>query len=602
VAGDLYIGGAGLALGYWRDEGKTRERFVTHPSGGGRLYLTGDIGRYRPDGNIELLGREDLQVKVGGYRVELGEVEAALAECEGVESVAVVAFTNGSDVRQLAAFYTGAAVQAQELRGQLKARLPHYMLPSAWRRLDAMPLTPNGKLDRRALEKLAAADKAPRPPAVDESRRPAAARAPAGDLRAPAENALAKMLSEPGVLREPEARSKFVGGRKGVRADLEGAPRFPLDGAGPAALAEEFRRRRSSRGFDARKLGRRALSSLLGRLRGIASGERVKYLFPSAGGAYGVQTYVAVKPDRFEDFAEGVYYYHPLGHELRRTSDAHPLSVGLHAPVNQRLFAEAGFSLFLVADLRAVEPLYGSLALDFARLEAGYMGQVLVEAAAPCGLGLCPIGYLDFDPVRPHFGLDGSHVLLHSFVAGAPARDDADEPLIDAAGAFAASPRARVEAGPQTFEPPRAEVHAKENGRPARGRRTDGDARLKLIEDEIADAWAEALQGDRPGADESFFEMGGNSFTAVAVQQYLARLYAVPLSVTDLFRFPTVRELARYVYEAEGHTEEAAGRDAPPSPPAPQDMSQAPGHKTRGDVRRAIRSRVAGRREQGGGV
>src|SRR6185295_19099816 len=91
VIGHLYIGGVGLAKGYWRDEEKTQASFINHPEMGERLYRTGDMGRYLPDGNIEFLGREDFQVKVHGYRIELGEIEAALAEHESVKAVVVSA-------------------------------------------------------------------------------------------------------------------------------------------------------------------------------------------------------------------------------------------------------------------------------------------------------------------------------------------------------------------------------------------------------------------------------------------------------------------------------------------------------------------------------
>jgi amino acid adenylation domain-containing protein len=152
VPGKLFIGGLGLAEGYWGDAERTAAKFVTHPVSGERLYDTGDLGRYLPSGDIEFLGREDFQVKIRGFRIELGEIEARLAEHAGVGEAVVVAREDAPGDKRLVAYYTGeAAVGAEELRNHLGSRLPDYMGPAAYVRLEALPLTPNGKLDRRAL-------------------------------------------------------------------------------------------------------------------------------------------------------------------------------------------------------------------------------------------------------------------------------------------------------------------------------------------------------------------------------------------------------------------------------------------------------------------
>ncbi|HEX8186752.1 MAG TPA: alpha/beta fold hydrolase, partial [Pyrinomonadaceae bacterium] len=148
--------GAGLARGYLHRPSLTAERFVPDPFSaepGGRLYRTGDLARYLPDGEIEFLGRMDEQVKIRGFRIELGEIEAALAECEGVREAAVVAREAAGGGR-LVAYVAGAggeAPEAEALRGELKRRLPEYMVPSAFVVLDELPRAPGGKVDRRAL-------------------------------------------------------------------------------------------------------------------------------------------------------------------------------------------------------------------------------------------------------------------------------------------------------------------------------------------------------------------------------------------------------------------------------------------------------------------
>ncbi|WP_147483542.1 AMP-binding protein, partial [Burkholderia pseudomallei] len=166
--------------GYLNRPELTRERFIDDPFvAGGRLYRTGDLARWRTDGRLEYLGRNDFQVKIRGFRIELGEIEAQLAKVAGVREVVVLARDSAAEVRdsatehatpnalspspetstatatatapekRLVAYYTGDA-DVTALRAQAAQNLPSYMVPSAYVRLDAWPLTPNGKLDRRA--------------------------------------------------------------------------------------------------------------------------------------------------------------------------------------------------------------------------------------------------------------------------------------------------------------------------------------------------------------------------------------------------------------------------------------------------------------------
>jgi glycosyltransferase involved in cell wall biosynthesis/thioesterase domain-containing protein/acyl carrier protein len=155
VPGEIWVGGAGVANGYLNRPELTAGRFVTDPldtSRSARLYRAGDLARRLPDGDLEYLGRIDSQVKIRGFRIELGEIEARLAECEGVSEVNVIAREDSPGDKRLAAYYiAGANVRPEALRAHLLARLPEYMVPAAYVRLDRMPLTHNGKLDRKAL-------------------------------------------------------------------------------------------------------------------------------------------------------------------------------------------------------------------------------------------------------------------------------------------------------------------------------------------------------------------------------------------------------------------------------------------------------------------
>ncbi|HVK95946.1 MAG TPA: amino acid adenylation domain-containing protein, partial [Noviherbaspirillum sp.] len=154
VPGQLYIGGIGLAKGYWRDEKKTNASFIRHPHTGERLYKTGDLGRYLPDGNIEFLGREDFQVKIQGYRIELGEIEAALDSCPDVQASVVNVIGERHGEKSLVAYVVprdGAPLSNDALSDFLSIKLPRYMVPAHYIVLDRLPLSSNGKIDRKAL-------------------------------------------------------------------------------------------------------------------------------------------------------------------------------------------------------------------------------------------------------------------------------------------------------------------------------------------------------------------------------------------------------------------------------------------------------------------
>ncbi|CDF96574.1 MULTISPECIES: non-ribosomal peptide synthetase [unclassified Pseudomonas] len=155
VPGEIYIGGAGVARGYLNRDDLTAERFLKDPFSrepNARMYKTGDLGRYLPDGNIEYLGRNDDQVKIRGFRIELGEIEAKLAQHDAVKEAVVLAREDVPGDKRLVAYFTQSeAVDIEALRSYLQAQLPAYMVPVAYVHLDELPLTPNGKLDRKAL-------------------------------------------------------------------------------------------------------------------------------------------------------------------------------------------------------------------------------------------------------------------------------------------------------------------------------------------------------------------------------------------------------------------------------------------------------------------
>jgi acyl-coenzyme A synthetase/AMP-(fatty) acid ligase/acyl carrier protein len=155
VSGEIYIGGAGVARGYLNQPALTAEKFIADPfNSGGRLYRTGDLGKYLLDGNLEFVGRIDNQVKLRGFRIELGEVEAALSEYPQVQQSFVLVQGESADDKRLVAYVVGEEVSVTALREYLQTKLPEYMVPSFFMFLEEMPLTPNGKIDRKALPEL----------------------------------------------------------------------------------------------------------------------------------------------------------------------------------------------------------------------------------------------------------------------------------------------------------------------------------------------------------------------------------------------------------------------------------------------------------------
>ncbi|MFY1671399.1 non-ribosomal peptide synthetase [Plantactinospora sp. WMMB334] len=197
VPGEMYLAGPGLARGYLNRPGLTAERFVPDPFGppGERMYRTGDLARTRPDGELEFLGRADDQIKIRGYRVELGEIETVVAGHPDVREVAVLAEEVDGE-RQIVAYVVaaeGAGLPTEALRAHAGATLPEWMVPTAVVRLDRLPLTPNGKVDRRALPGL-------RREPTGAAPSPASGRLP----RTPREAALCEIFAE--VLAVPQVR------------------------------------------------------------------------------------------------------------------------------------------------------------------------------------------------------------------------------------------------------------------------------------------------------------------------------------------------------------------------------------------------------------
>ncbi|HEX8282689.1 MAG TPA: amino acid adenylation domain-containing protein [Pyrinomonadaceae bacterium] len=508
VPGHLYIGGVGVARCYWKDEAKTRASFITHPRTGETLYHTNDLGRYLPDGDIEFLGRDDFQVKIRGYRIETGEVEAALTQHPAVQSAVVVVAGETAEDKRLVGYV---------VLKQSAASVGNGAPPTA--------------VDSMSVESLE------------------------------------------GVLRDPAERMAFSLQRHGLRPADDRQPSLPLaESERDDALRLAYTERRTRREFSPEPIPFQDYGRFLMALREMEFDGRLRHRYASAGGLYPVQTYVYVKAGRVENVAGGVYYYHPAEHRLVLLSPDARVESGVHAEVNRKVFDESAFSLFLVGQTAAIAPMYGPLARDFCLLEAGYTSQLLMTVAPAFGVGLCPVGALDFDKIRPLLALEESHVFLHCLLGGAIVGADAEAapvfPVQSPAHTSDGGERGRavvaelqsflreklpeymlpsalavIDALPLTAEG-KVNRQALAAGEAARPKPQEAYvAPRNELEREVARVVQQILKVERVGIHDNFFDLGGNSMHVVQLHGRLRELLGRELQVVELFRHPCIGAL-----------------------------------------------------------
>ena len=521
VAGELFIGGAGLAQGYWNDELKTQEKFITHPITGERLFRSGDMARYLPDGNIEFLGRKDTQVKINGYRIELKEIEAVLMEHRRVDTAAVIVDNKANGHDQLIAYISGKQVLTNareietEVRHYIEQKLPDYMLPKRIIVIENMPLSDNGKLDYRQLpqadvtsrtdyhsantdteqilceilmaelgvtqvgihdnfnelgansriivqihrticeklkcqidiidvfkysniERLAAhIDKTMTAVSTRDAQQLSAIESRVqkrkqnilrtqsrrkayndhyDNTALPAHNTDDAAPND-ALIMQASQRDAFKQGDNNLRDELRDHTTIALDRNLSADASHAFQRK-TVRDYTPRPITLDTISQLLSCLAQEPSANTRHYQYPSAGGLYPVQVYLSIKADSVQGLGAGVYYYHPAKHELYCLHDGDIASDQTHIANNYVIAKASAFSIYFIADMAAIAPLYGELSREFCLIEVGAMLQVLMQQAPKYNIGVCPIGHLDFDPLRDYFQLGSKHQFIHSLVAG----------------------------------------------------------------------------------------------------------------------------------------------------------------------------------------
>jgi amino acid adenylation domain-containing protein len=483
VTGELYIGGIGVTPGYWRDPEKTSAALVPAPDYAAPsqvLYKTGDLGRYQLDGTIEFLGRADFQVKLNGYRVELGEIEAALQQHPAIQQ-AIVTVNGDANTQQLIAYI-----------------VPQ---PEVFHNLSQSALHPLAQLD-------------------------------------------------------------FKQHHHNWRTVQPHQRRIAL----PETAAPPPWQRQSYRQFLPTPIALSQLSAWLGSLRAHTDSFPLpKYRYASAGSLYPVQTYVAIQPDRITGLEAGVYYYHPQQHELIQLSQSSLASEPFG--VNQSLVEQAAFTVFLVGQLAAIAPIYGERSRDFCLLEAGYMSQLLMEAAPQFEIGLCPIGDLDFATLQSEFDLDTDHLWLHGLAGGAidpawmtqrqpvaPQTQPQSQTLIRQKLQDFLAAKLPAYMIPQVYIPlesvpltPNGKVDRRALPSPQLQRSTTTPfvAPETEMERAIAEIWQHSLQIPTVGIHDHFFDLGGNSLTALQVIGQLRQQMQVELSIQDFFTQATIAEQAR---------------------------------------------------------
>ncbi len=496
VPGQLYIGGLGLAMGYWRDEEKTTARFIVHPETGARLYRTGDYGRFLPDGNIEFLGREDFQIKINGYRIELGEIEAALLSHPAIGEVVVATVDGARDTKQLVAYVVARSAKQVADADGLKAPVQGLTF------LDKLKF----KLEQRGLRELD-----------------------------PARGAV--------KLRKPDFDD---------------------------ALRHSYLRHRAYREFLAQPIAFNRFSDFMACLLQMRIDESPlpKYRYPSAGSLYPVQTYLYIKPDRVESLQGGVYYYHPAEHQLMQLSDSDDVHVRLtdaHVGPNMAIFEQAAFALFSIGELSAIEPLYGEWSKDFCYLEAGYIGQLLMDTAPDFELGLCPIGKLDVKALRAAFDWQDSQIFVQGFLGGRVDAGQIEKMKLSAPRAALSREDLREFLRQKLPEHMVPSSYVFLDALPLSGNgkldrkalpgidvpRHGSPEALKFpssdLEKCVAEIAMQALGVDRIGLNSNLFDLGADSVMIVRLNNLLVEAFGREIPVVEMFQNPTVGYLASYL-------------------------------------------------------
>ncbi|CCQ65303.1 COG1020: Non-ribosomal peptide synthetase modules and related proteins [Crocosphaera watsonii WH 0402] len=293
-----------------------------------------------------------------------------------------------------------------------------------------------------------------------------------------------------------------------------------------------------------------------------------KYRYGSAGSLYPVQVYLLIKPETVTGLDGGFYYYHPLENSLIFLNNKTDFDTNIYGN-NQTIYEGAAFSLFLIGELNAIQPLYGEKSRDLCLLEAGYISQLLMEIAPDNELGLCPIGALEFETLRSLLELEDSQILLHSFVGGKidlaltkkwlqPKVETKTESLRDKIQGYLQDkiPNYMI---PRSYTilkqlPLNANGKIDRNSLPkpnilAATSSIEFVAPQTEIQEQLATIWKQYLEIEKVGIYDNFFDLGGNSLLVTQVISKVRQTFQVELPLQKLFETPTIAELELLIQE-----------------------------------------------------
>ena len=604
VPGHLYIGGIGLAKGYWRDEEKTQASFFQHPRTGERLYRTGDLGRYLPDGNIEFLGREDFQVKVQGHRIELGEIEETLLQHSAVRTAVATAITEPHGDKRLVAYVVLQSGQEISANGQHTSdHVVDETPPQGYSLAQLKGSSPIGNGRNGSY---------PHGPHEGSKQHETLQHLASGFGQTSIRKDIDKLV---GIVPHANGSEHGVGTRHRIGASpilpYIATPMIDLKHATDNSdILRKYRERLSYRRFLQEPIPFKQFSAFLSSLSQIELEGLPKYRYPSAGGIYPVQTYVSIKAQCVEGIPEGIYYFNPQSAQLVMLSGNGHLNPSIHGAINQPIFAESAFSLFLVGDLTTISSVYGDAARDFCLLEAGYMSQLLMMTGAEQHIGLCPVGGVDFEQIRDLFVLQESHLLLHTLLCGRvdpsvatgwsflPENTENAAPLLPAQPATTSVVTSTTlhsflkEKLPEYMIPsaimmldslpltPNGKVDRKNLPAPeiqSSRKETEYREPTSEIEQTIAAVWQEFLPSKKVGIHDNFFDLGGNSMLMVRAYTRLRKVLQDrptngarhtgndrDLSIIEMFfQYPTIHALAEFLTQGVGQQVQSSPEDAP---------------------------------------
>lgn len=374
-----------------------------------------------------------------------------------------------------------------------------------------------------------------------------------------------------GVLTDPIERMQFKLKQYGILSSNNTVGEVVL----PTANVDDstYINRQSYRTFLDKAVTAEQLSRLLSCLqaRSFDNALLPKYRYGSAGSLYPIQTYLYIKPDRVTDVAGGFYYYHPIKHTLLLISPATEVNSQLHGGTNQDIFNESAFSLFLVAEYQAIEPMYGSSARDFCLIEAGYISQLLMMDVIDYNLGLCPIGGMNFEPLRSAFALTDSQEMVHSFLGGGISTEQM-QTLPTYAPAKNVSLEDRLKAFLEEKLPhymvPHLYVELSElpltaNGKvnrkdlPAPDLSRDSASIVQPsneLEQGLVDLVKDMIEVEQVSITDDFITLGINSLDMVQLHNEIKATFNCEIEMVDLFEHSSVQAVAKLLSEAKAIT------------------------------------------------